>query len=204
MAVQETIYPDGSIANGTWSGAYTDVDETGAHDGDTTHRMLRRLDTIGTTTSTFEVSLQNPAKYIANPQVRDAETWKTLLDLRVRDAESWKDVKALSIRDGENWKLVVPRIVVRVTARNNNSGNATASYEVTLKTGTTTIATLGGSGAVGATYAETSFAVDASALIRNNADPTNLRVAVEGFCDVNEEGAIAELRVTQVKVELED
>lgn len=203
MAVQETIYPDGNVANGSWTGSYTDIDETGSHDGDTTYRQLQRVDTIGSTVSAFEVTLQDPTKYLANPQVRDAETWKTLLDLKVRDAESWKDVKALSVRDGESWKLLVPRIVVRVTARNNNSGNAAVSFDARLKSGTTEMGSFG-SGTVGATYTEFSFAVDATTLIVNNADPTALRVALEGTCDVNEEGAIAELRITQIKVELED
>lgn len=204
MAVQETILPDGDIASGAWTGTFADVDEAGAHDGDTTFRKLDRLDAVGITTSEFEVSLQNPAKYLANPQVRDAELWKTLLDLQVRDAEAWKPIQALSVRDAESWKLLVPRIVVRVTARNANSGSATVSYEVKLKTGITVIATLGGSGAVGSIYAETSFGVAASTLIVNNASPTDLRVAVEGTVEVITEGSIAELRVTQVKCELED
>jgi hypothetical protein len=204
MSVVETIYPDGDVASGAWNGSFADIDETGAHDGDTTHRMLQRVDTLGETVSEFEVSLANPTAYIGQPQVRDAESWKALTDLKVRDGESWKSIKALSVRDGESWKLQVPQITIRVTARSENTGDATASYEVKLKAGTTVLGTLGGSGSVGAIYAETSFSVDASTLIQNNVNPTDLRVAVEGTCTVNTEGTTAELRVTQVKVELND
>lgn len=204
MAVQETIFPSSDVAAGSWTTAplWDDLDETGAHDGDTTHASLFRS-TVGTTTSEFEVHIADPTKWKDKLNVRDAEAWKAVLDLQIRDAETWKKVKALSVRDAEAWKLVIPRVVVRVTAKKiNNLAPDPISGTVKLKAGTTVIASASLSLTDG-TYVETSLTVDAGDVAQY--DPTDLRVAVEGSVTVNaEENGPSELRVTQIKVELED
>jgi hypothetical protein len=208
MAVVETIFPDADVADGSWLDAgggsilYDDLDESGAHDGDTSYvRLIQSV--AGTTTSEFEVALQNPTKWLNALNVRDAETWKAVKDLQVRDAEAWKKVKVLQVRDVESWKMVIPRVTVRVTAKRiNNLANDPISGTAKLKAGTTEIATASLSLTDGV-YVETSFSVDAGDLAQY--DPTDLRGAVSGSVTVTSElDGPSELRVTQIKVELED
>lgn len=210
MSVVETIYPDSDVADGSWldqasgsdlSGA---TDETGAHDGDTTYAVLSRS-TVGTTSSEFEVGLANPTLWKDKLNVRDAATWKAVKELQVRDAGVWKKVKALSVRDAGSWKLVIPRVTVRVTAKRiNNLANDPISGTAKLKVSGVEIATQSLSLTDGS-YVETSFSVDVDASDVAQYDPTDLRVAVNGSVTVNaEEDGPSTLRVTQIKVELED
>jgi len=206
VSIVETIYPDGNIASGSWSGSYTDIDESGTHDGDTTYRSLSRS-TTGITTSEFEVSLQNPAatSWRGTPSVRDAESWKTPLDLQVRDAENWTVIQALSVRDGEAWKLLVPQIVVRVVAREIELGPTPSQVTGTmiLKSGATTIQSK--SLTLSGTYGETVMTVAASTLIQAGvANGNDLRVAVSGRIQNDDPSDNGELRVTQITVELND
>lgn len=208
MTTLETLRPSTTEAAGSWlavgaAALHSATDEVTSN-GDTDYGSLQRngsVDGAGTTQSTMELGLPNPAEWEPNAlQVRDAEAWDMPNALQVRDAESWKAPKSVRVRSGEAWVTVLPEVVVSVVARRELLGSGSVSGTVEAKVGTTVLASV--SLSIGDAYGTTTLTVPLDAMLGE--DPDDLRVAIVGSVTVDDALAIAELRVTQIEVDLND
>jgi len=133
----------------------------------------------------------------------DGESWKFAQSVSVRDGESWKSPISIMVRDSESWKVAVPQVVLHVVARKlENLSLDPISGTATLLSGSVVLSGPN-SLTLSSTYTTSSFTINADVLAR--CDPTELVVGVEGSVTVVDilDGA-SELRVTQVKLEIND
>jgi len=207
MAVLQTLYPTSDVDDGIWtpnggSTLYSRLDESGGHDSDTTYVRLYIDSPDSTISDTFEVHITNPTVWHPEAlKVRESSAWVDPIALSVRDSEAWNVVRSLSVRDSEAWTTIVPEVAVKTTARQTANDFSTFNGTVYLIHNTTVIqsTTLDVSST---SYVETSLTVPASSLI--DITPNDLRVRIYGSVNLHVADLPAAIRVTQIKVELND